>query len=818
MLRTSHTSGKEKKSKPLTPRQVFKRSINTVTELWRKRRLSNFDYIMQLNKMSGRSFNDITQYPVFPWILTDYESETIDLNDSSVYRDLTMPVGALNPDRLAMLIERYNDLDGFSEEEKFLFGSHYSSPGVVLHYLIRQEPFTSMAVELQSGRFDCPDRLFFNMAQCWRGCMNSTSDVKELLPEFFTCPEIFLNTNNFPLGKMQDGTVISDVKLPPWAKGSAHEFVRINRAALESEYVTKNLHHWIDLIFGYKQRGPAAVMAHNVFHPLSYEGAVDMDNITDEIDRLATEAHIQNFGQTPAQLLLKDAHPPRYAQEDCWMSLCSNNRLHRFKELNSYRPPRQYGGKRTGHGAILSLFALPETVVAIHSDYTIASYRWTPRDQGIFPFTWKNDKMKNLCSKTLSRFYIPKAELMNSSIDNNNSFSKGGPNDDHSNGSFTFSFATGHTGNEQQQGHIPPSTYRFDGSTNQPCFGLVRLRENSNQYSSYAMNRSSGSAAWYASSSTLTKSMESRIDPASAKSKFYLLSSGYWDDAIKLHTLDTAKLTLRCNPNSGASFGESSMSSNSIITCMAVDECDNSIMVTGHGGRDATCRIWTVDDSNMSAALMDPYVSHFVEKKKKNILSLVHVLWGHSSPITCVALNSDLDVVVSGSVNGTLCLHTIRRGDFIRSMSFKSSVRRVVMETSCDCDGTFIVHLADGQLISCTINGVVLASINCSDNLICMEIQESVLITGGEAGVVCFRAIHDLSLKHTIDISYHGAVQSLCFTKPDALTFGQSYAATQATSALQYLFVGSDDGMISVIVDPKYRLELLTDQLDRVPP
>ena len=75
-----------------------------------------------------------SQYPVFPWILNDYESETLDLNDPSIYRDLSKPVGALNPDRLAMLIERYNDLDGFPEEQKFLYGSHYSSPGVVLHY------------------------------------------------------------------------------------------------------------------------------------------------------------------------------------------------------------------------------------------------------------------------------------------------------------------------------------------------------------------------------------------------------------------------------------------------------------------------------------------------------------------------------------------------------------------------------------------------------------------------------------------------------------------------------------------------------------
>lgn len=124
---------------------------------------------------------------------------------------------------------------------------------------------------------------------------------------------MFVNSNEYKLGVRDDGVPVCDVELPAWAK-KPEDFVRINRMvrdtdglfwntkkiplnisltlfyssslctcdfdqALESEFVSCQLHQWIDLIFGYKQRGPEAVRALNVFDFLSYEGAVTLDNL-----------------------------------------------------------------------------------------------------------------------------------------------------------------------------------------------------------------------------------------------------------------------------------------------------------------------------------------------------------------------------------------------------------------------------------------------------------------------------------------------------------------------------------------------------------
>jgi len=380
-----------------SPEEILSKS--GLTRQWQQRQISNFEYLMQLNTIAGRTYNDLTQYPVFPWILADYKSASIDLNDETVYRDLSKPVGALNPKRLQYFVERY---EGFESPDipKFHYGSHYSTAGSTIFYCIRLEPFTKFGVELQGGMFDKADRLFDSVEQTFDNVINDSSDVKELIPEFFYQPEIFRNANKFYFGRKQGGRVVDDVILPAWAH-SPEEFVRINRAALESEYVSNHLHEWIDLIFGFKQRGQAAVDAHNVFYFLTYEGMVDIDAIEDEAERRATEAQINNFGQTPVQLL-KKPHPRRLTVQEL-AAQAGNDAVPRqlFEnpaQLKAYfvklsRSPLIYiGAPRTHLPSYRYLGAGADVLVTVDKARIAACHRWLPRlPSTASPFTFEPD-------------------------------------------------------------------------------------------------------------------------------------------------------------------------------------------------------------------------------------------------------------------------------------------------------------------------------------------------------------------------------------------------------------------------------------------
>ena len=119
-----------------------------ITQKWVNREISNFEYLMQLNTFAGRTYNDLSQYPVFPWILADYTSNRLDLTDPKSFRDLKWPVGALNPKNRENISSKYEEfVDPSGVLKPFHYGSHYSNAAFVMHYLIRMEPFTTLHIQ-----------------------------------------------------------------------------------------------------------------------------------------------------------------------------------------------------------------------------------------------------------------------------------------------------------------------------------------------------------------------------------------------------------------------------------------------------------------------------------------------------------------------------------------------------------------------------------------------------------------------------------------------------------------------------------------------
>jgi len=326
-----------------TPRSRLKKS--RLVEAWQAREITNFDFLMRLNFFAGRTYNDLAQYPIFPWVLSDYTSETLDLRDSRVFRNLERPVAVQKDSRMEYFRRRYEQSETLYEQMKSApvsadglsrffypvprhYSTHYSNPQIVLWYMLRLDPFTAAHIHLQDGVFDIADRQFHSIAAAWRGSNSNDHDVKELIPEFFYLPDFLKNINNLDLGvKQNTKEKLDDVVLPPWAKGSAEEFIRQHRRALESDYVSRHLHQWVDLIFGHKQRGPhlpggseEAARACNIFANATYEGQV-----AGGLERLKLERPeefkfrirmINSFGQTPPVLFSRPC-PPRRNPEEC---------------------------------------------------------------------------------------------------------------------------------------------------------------------------------------------------------------------------------------------------------------------------------------------------------------------------------------------------------------------------------------------------------------------------------------------------------------------------------------------------------------------
>ncbi|VDI12757.1 Hypothetical predicted protein [Mytilus galloprovincialis] len=537
-----------------SPAELLKSS--GLSQKWVHREITNFEYLMQLNTIAGRTYNDLSQYPVFPWIISDYESDTLNLNSCTVYRDLSKPIGAVNPKNEEILREKFETFEDPSGViEKFHYGTHYSNAAGVMHYLLRMEPFTALHIELQGDRFDVTDRQFHSVPGTYKMLMENPNDVKELIPEFFYLPEFLVNENGFDLGKLQiTREQVNDVKLPKWAE-SPEDFVHKNMLALESEYVSENLQNWIDLIFGYKQKGPAAAEALNVFYYCTYEGAVDLDAITNEHDRKALEGMINNFGQTPTQLM-KEPHPRRMTLDEIVArSIKIDRPLSIFQFINNLKvyfvtitqdtDPLAYVTVPRSQARSIIQHGMPDSMVTVSEDGKIGMHGWLPYD------------------KTISNYFL---------------FEK------------------------------DPSitTNKCKRRLNVPFAPGVKV--------------------------------EPKLFVVSHDAKL-LISGGHWDNSLQVYHLGKVKKINHIVRHID------------IVTCVALDYCGSHLVT---GSRDTTCIIWQIQQQGGFSVNINNRP--------------LQTLYGHEGEVTAVYISTELDMVVSASRDGTVILHTVRRGHYMKTL------------------------------------------------------------------------------------------------------------------------------------------------------
>ncbi|CAL0327334.1 unnamed protein product [Lupinus luteus] len=616
-------------------RRVAQEMAENARESWRRRDITNFEYLMILNTLSGRSYNDLTQYPVFPWVLADYSSEVLDYNKSSTFRDLSKAVGALNSKRFEVFEDRYRN---FCDPDipSFYYGSHYSSMGIVLYYLLRLEPFTSLHRNLQGGKFDHADRLFQSIDATYKNCLTNTSDVKELIPEFFYLPEFLVNSNSYHLGVKQDGEPIGDVCLPPWAKGSTEEFIRRNREALESEYVSSNLHHWIDLVFGYKQRGKPAVEAANIFYYLTYEGAVDLEIMEDDFQRAAIEDQIANFGQTPIQIFRKKhprrgppipiAHPLYFAPDSISLtSIVSNT--------------------SNSSSAILCVDLMDSNVVLVNEGLNLSVKMWLTtqlQSGGNFTFSGSQDPFFGIGSDVLSPRKI---------------------------------------------GIPVPENVELGAK----CFATMQT-----------------------------------------PSENFLISCGNWENSFQVISLSDGRMV------------QSIRQHKDVVSCVAVTS-DGSILATG--SYDTTVMVWEVFRGKSTEKRIRNNQSELPRKNSVIVETPCHILCGHDDIITCLYVSHELDIIISGSKDGTCVFHTLREGRYVRSLRHPSGspISKLVVSQR----GHIVIYADDDlSLHLYSINGKHLAASESNGRLNAVQLSRcgEFLVGAGDHGQIIVRSMNTLEV------------------------------------------------------------------------
>jgi len=264
-----------------------------------------------------------------------------------------------------------------------------------------------------------------------------------------------------------------------------------------------------------------------------------------------------------------------------------------------------------------------------------------------------------------------------------------------------------------------------------------------------------------------------------------VFSCGYWDNTFKLSLVESSRLL------------QSVLKHKDIVTCLALD---GRTLVTG--SRDTTLMVWDVLSKTVTNSSINSLSSSNTIQNVDNTNVIanevpLHILYGHDDEVTYVAVSVELDICVSGSIDGTCILHNLRRGQYVRTLCLpKSSPIRMVSIAppwgSSGGSGYIIVYSqADLTLYLFSINGRLLRSADEHERLNHMIITRDgeFIITGGEKGSVVLRHLHNLKFAHKFSVQ--NVVCSLVIT-PDE----------------KHLHVGLDNGKLLIIARPPTDLKV----------
>ena len=198
-----------------------------LTEEWVTCKLSNFCYLMILNYLAGRRMGDPNHHPILPWVM-DFTGP------DSGFRDLKQSKFRLNKgdNQLDFTYESMTDISDGSEHIKHHVTDVLSDITYYV-YKARKTPKHILCAYVRSKWVPNEYPMSIQRMYQW------TPD--ECIPELFIDPSLFSSIH-------ED---LEDLQYPSWCS-SAQDFINKHMAVLESEAVSSNLHHWIDLMFGYK--------------------------------------------------------------------------------------------------------------------------------------------------------------------------------------------------------------------------------------------------------------------------------------------------------------------------------------------------------------------------------------------------------------------------------------------------------------------------------------------------------------------------------------------------------------------------------------